>query len=102
MQMSPSSGDHSIGFARKHTETPHSCLLLFYAAECGLKCALLRDRRLRSTATLEPTHNFSLLLKDLKVPRVAVSSPPHFRLRDETSGSFDSSYAHQAWRYGVD
>lgn len=67
-----------------------------------MKCALLRDRRLRSTSDLEPTHDFSKLLKELKVPRAAVSPPPGFRLRNEPSGSFDSSHAHQAWRYGVD
>jgi hypothetical protein len=94
-------------FNRLRTEAqrdnrPHSCLLLFYAAECGLKCALLRGKRLRSTVMIEPTHDFSLLLKNLKIPRAQVSAPPNFRLRNDTSGHFDSSYAHQAWRYGVD
>ena len=81
---------------------PHNCLLLFYAAECGLKCALLRDKRLSETGESTATHDFSALMRDLKVSPAAVSAPPSFRLQGKPSSLYDSSYAHQAWRYGVD
>jgi len=82
---------------------PHNYLLLFYAAECGLKAVLVRSKGARSTAGLdELTHNFGSMLRDLKIPPTVVSAPPRFKLIGDASGSFDSHDAHQAWRYGAD
>jgi hypothetical protein len=95
-------------FNRMRTEAlkgnlPHNNLLLFYAAECSLKAVLIRSKGVRTTAGLdELTHNFSSMLRDLKIPPTAVSSPPRFKLRGDSSKSFDASVAHQAWRYGAD
>lgn len=83
----------------------HNYLLLFYATECGLKSAVLREKRLRSTSDLDqPSHDLSALVKELKLPRKVVSSqfPVTFRLRNESSPRFDCRYAHEAWRYGAD
>jgi len=82
---------------------PHNYLLLFYAAECGLKAVLVQSKRVRTTAGLgELTHNFASMLRDLKIPPIVISVPPRFRLRGDLSESFESHVAHQAWRYGAD
>lgn len=82
---------------------PHNYLLLFYAAECSLKAVLIRSKGARTTAGLdELTHNFSSMLRDLKIPPTVVSPPPRFKLRGDASKSFESGVAHQAWRYGAD
>jgi hypothetical protein len=81
---------------------PHNYLLLFYAAECSLKAVLVRSKGAQTTAGLdELTHNFSSMLRDLGIPPTVVSPPPRFKLRG-ASKSFESSVAHQAWRYGAD
>ena len=82
---------------------PHNYLLLFYAAECGLKAVLVRSKGVRTTAGLdELTHNFSGMLRDLKIPPTVISVPPRFKLRGYASFSFESHAAHEAWRYGAD
>lgn len=82
---------------------PHNHLLLYYAAECSLKAILVRSNGAMSTASLaELTHSFSTMLRDLRIPPSAISPPPRFRLRGDPSKSFESTVAHQAWRYGAD
>jgi hypothetical protein len=84
-------------------DLPHNHLLLFYAAECSLKAILVRSKGARTTAGLgELTHSFSTMLRELGIPPAAVSPPPRFKLRSDTSKTFDSGLAHQAWRYGAD
>jgi len=82
---------------------PHNYLLLFYAAECSLKAALVRSKGARTTAGLgELTHNFASMLRDLKIPPTVISVPPRFKLRGAPLESFEPHIAHQAWRYGAD
>lgn len=76
-------------------------LLLFYAAECGLKSAYLQSNSLWSTKHLDnPDHDLDDLIKKLKLSAAAVGSPPIVRLRRPPEVCPHSS-AHQAWRYGV-
>lgn len=82
---------------------PHDFLLLFYAAECGLKAVMIRNINGRTTADLnELTHNFSSMLRDLRIPPTLIPPAPQFKLRGYTEERFESSAAHQAWRYGAD
>jgi hypothetical protein len=77
-------------------------LLLFYAAECGLKCALLLQNSLSSTKRLETTdHNLNSLVKELKIPKSVLQDPPALHLARDKSVVCPHSDAHQAWRYGV-
>ena len=77
-------------------------LLLFYAAECGLKCAYLRGNGLRTTEQLENTnHDLNWLIKALKLPATTLGGPPTLRLSRHNIEVCSHSDAHQAWRYGV-
>ena len=82
-------------------------LLLFYAAECGLKAAWLKRNRLRSTSQLSSTlnasigHDLMLWAKKLALPAALASATGRFRLKRENS-ALETAAAHQAWRYGVE
>jgi hypothetical protein len=103
---------HKHYSAAQETKEDCSHLLLFYAVECGLKSILLQRQRLKSTAQIrDPTllsHNFSLLIKELRLPPSVVgqiddkSLPklPTFHL-DKGDSLLNISEAHQAWRYAV-
>jgi hypothetical protein len=80
-------------------------LLLFYAVECGMKAEYLTSNRLTSTAQIthrgvQGTHNLAEIAKALRVPASVSGACPGFKLR-RGGGSYDISYAHEAWRYGV-
>ena len=83
---------------------PSRHLLLFYAVECGLKAALLRRKKFRTTAQFDqgrnPRHDLMLLAKDLRLPATTIGKPVRFQLRRDNT-SHEVKYAHQAWRYGV-
>lgn len=82
-------------------------LLLFYAAECGLKAAWLTRNRLRSTSQLEPDllarggHDLMLWVERLKLPAMITKRSVRFRLRRDNA-AHEIALAHQAWRYGVE
>jgi hypothetical protein len=86
----------------KNTAGPPAHLLLFYAAECGLKYAHLRRNNFRTTEQLgDLNHDLSLLIKDLNLSASAVGGAPALRLSRDESESCPPANAHQAWRYGV-
>lgn len=79
-------------------------LLLFYAAECGLKERILFRRGLRDTAGLEPTHDLRRLAKDLGLPPAmhsALNRLGSCRLHSPAGASIALADLHQAWRYGA-
>ena len=84
--------------------TESHSLLLFYAAECGLKAAWLhRNRKLTSDdfpdSLTSRSHDLSMWLKELRVgARMGV--PPTLRLARDNH-SLHISQVHEAWRYGV-
>ena len=82
-------------------------LLLFYAAECGLKTVWLRRNRLLRTERIPDQtllrndgHNLARWVKELRVPASVAQSVPSFRLATDGT-AWDVEKAHQAWRYGV-
>ena len=76
-------------------------LLLFYAAECGLRCARLKANRLQTTKQLESAdHDLHSLVKALKLS-AALGPPPTLHLSKRKSETCSHSQAHQAWRYGI-
>ena len=80
-------------------------LLLFYAAECGMKAVWLR-RNHRMSSDDFPTsfrgrdgHDLGMWMKELRIG-ARISPPPGLRLqRDNTS--LHVSEVHEAWRYGI-
>ncbi|WP_418155385.1 hypothetical protein [Actinoalloteichus caeruleus] len=87
-------------------ESPPAHLLRYYAAECGLKHALLRRRNGRTTDDLPPQqrkgesgHDLRSLAKEL---RLADADYRELRAcRRHGSGSVRHHELHEAWRYGV-
>lgn len=84
-----------------------SYLLLFYAAECGLKSIYLRRNNLSKTDKIQNQallskdgHNLDRWIKELKISANQVGATPHFHLANGGS-SLDIQKAHQVWRYGV-
>lgn len=84
-----------------------SYLLLFYAAECGLKSIWLKQNKLRTTNKIADRqmlskygHNLNIWIKEIKIPANQVKKPPHFRLSSDNS-TLDLAQAHQVWRYGI-
>ena len=79
-------------------------LLLWYAAECGARYAVLRARRANSTECLseqELGHDLRVLLgclyppADLRPPRL------HVAVRSGHAQEISISRWHEAWRYGL-
>ena len=92
---------NNLETASKGTGAP-AYLLLYYAAECGLKCAQLRRNKLRTTKQLESAdHDLHALVKNLKLSASTLGPPPTLRLSKRKSEVCSHSDAHQAWRYGV-
>jgi len=84
-----------------------SHLLLFYAAECGIKSIWLREKNLKATDDIDAKdkiskhgHNLAEWQKELKMPANQVKQTPHFDLAKGGS-SLDISKAHEAWRYNI-
>jgi hypothetical protein len=91
-----------LSAAAKTNQGPPAHLLLFYAAECGLKYAQLRRNNLPTTERLrELDHDLVALIKSLNLPASALGAPPTLHLSRNQRESCATSGAHQAWRYGV-
>lgn len=93
--------------ASKKIQGVCSHLLLFYAAECGIKSIWLRRKNLRKTDDIgakdiisKHGHNLAEWQKELKIPANQVKQSPHFDLAKGES-SLDISKAHEAWRYNI-
>lgn len=84
-----------------------ACLLLFYAAECGLKERVLARGNHRDTSGLEPTHDLRRLAKDLRLPPNLSSHLTRLQQCRRNNGKPNDASAlpihelHQAWRYGA-
>ena len=91
-----------LSAAARVNQGPPAHLLLFYAAECGLKYAQLRRGNLLTTAQLtELDHDLVSLIKNLNLPASALGEVPPLRFTRNQSERCPPSGAHQAWRYGV-
>ncbi|KRV49152.1 hypothetical protein AQ490_21325 [Wenjunlia vitaminophila] len=80
-------------------------LLLFYAAECGLKAEVLRWVLHRQDTSALPsdlrTHDLRRLAKALNL-KAPGPGPDPLRCRRHTDGTWlESHELHQAWRYGA-
>ncbi|SRR6266478_6654972 len=88
--------------AAQAVQGPPAHLLLFYAAECGLKYVHLRRNNFRTTEQLGSIdHDLSLLIKNLNLPASAIGGVPALHLSRDENESCPPSSSHQAWRYGV-
>ncbi|WP_306838350.1 hypothetical protein [Catenuloplanes nepalensis] len=91
-------------FSQASTSGAHAghFLLRFYAVECGLKAAVLRRRRARSTAQLPE----SLRSHDLRALAIELRLPPLITQALKPCASHESGQqihvhqVHEAWRYG--
>lgn len=82
---------------------PSSALLLFYSAECGLKSAILDQRKWRSTAQLPEhlrNHDLRCLAKELRLPQRISTRMQSCASQAQPSEHVSFSDLHQAWRYG--
>jgi hypothetical protein len=82
------------------------CLLLFYAAECGLKAQLLLRQGHRNTTALEEDvqHDLRRLAKQLRLPRIVGARLDRLQSCKLSSSAGDTialAELHQAWRYGA-
>ncbi|MGW4367623.1 hypothetical protein ACWEKT_18445 [Nocardia takedensis] len=78
------------------------CLLLFYAAECGLKERLIRRGNHRDTSGIKDDlhHDLRKLAKKLRIgPSVDLAALERC-FRHDGSGRIDVPKLHEAWRYG--
>jgi hypothetical protein len=92
--------------ASQETKGISSYLLLFYAAECGMKSVWLKRNNLRTTndiadsTLLSPDgHNLDRWKKELKLS-ASIGETPHFSL-DNGGSDLGIEKAHQVWRYGI-
>ncbi|RJP33230.1 MAG: hypothetical protein C4527_04805 [Candidatus Omnitrophota bacterium] len=93
--------------ASLETKGISSCLLLFYAVECGLKSLYLRRNNFRTTKQIIKNHGHDLnqWIKVLRLPAYLCGRHSFCleRDRNKKGGVKKESIqnAHQAWRYGV-
>jgi len=81
---------------------PPAYLLLFYAAECGLKSVYLRTNNFMTTERLiDFDHDLGILIKNLKLSATEIGGATSLRLSRDKNESCPPASAHQAWRYGV-
>ena len=92
--------------ASQETKGISSYLLLFYAAECGMKLAWLKRNKLRTTndiadsTLLSPDgHNLNRWKKGLRIS-ASIGNAPAFSLAGG-GADLEVAKAHQAWRYGI-
>lgn len=84
-----------------------AALLLFYAAECGLKSIYMIQNNLKDTADARGgaaparayLHDILKLSDALRIPRSAYGPNPGFTL-SRTGITINITDLHQAWRYG--
>ncbi len=98
---------HAHRRAAQEIKDSPSYLLLFYAAECGLKSIWLKQKKLQTTEQIpDPTllskdgHNLDRWVKELKISARHVKSTPSFHLASDGS-TLHIEKVHQAWRYGI-
>lgn len=93
--------------ASTQTTGTSSYLLLFYAAECGMKSVWLQRNRLKTTKDISDStllsregHNLDWWKKQLRISARIVGETPHFSL---AAGGSDLNIekAHEVWRYGI-
>ncbi len=81
-----------------------SAMLLFYAAECGLKALLMRVAALRDTSMLDPglrSHDLRRLAKDLNMPKeMWVEENLTMTVANGIGRTVHISDLHTVWRYG--
>lgn len=80
------------------------CLLLFYAAECGLKERILRRGNHRSTQGVPLTHNLRALAKNLRLPPsigAQLDRLDRCRRKNPQLDKLAIHELHEAWRYGA-
>lgn len=99
-------------FASAEREKAHdpasAALLLFYAAECGLKSVYMVQNNLKATddargqavSARSFAHNLRGLVIALNIPRTSIAAIPPIVI-DRTGAHADSAILHEAWRYGV-
>jgi hypothetical protein len=92
--------------ASQKTKGISSYLLLFYAAECGMKSVWLKRNKLTTTndiadsTLLSPDgHNLNRWKKELKIS-ASIGNAPAFSLA-RGGADLEVAKAHQAWRYGI-
>lgn len=87
-------------------ELPASGLLLFYAAECGLKAELLHSvLHCRDTAGLPGdlrSHELRRLAKALNLKDPGTGPDPLRCRRHKGAAWIESRELHEAWRYGAE
>ncbi|MER6250090.1 hypothetical protein ACIQK6_36125 [Streptomyces sp. NPDC091682] len=92
--------------AEQAGENAVSGLLLFYAAECGLKAEVLRwVLRCEDTSSLPSdlrTHNLRRLAKALNLQDPAPGPDPLRCHRHKNGAWIESHELHEAWRYGAE
>ncbi|GGP35315.1 hypothetical protein [Streptomyces sindenensis] len=83
-----------------------SGLLLFYAAECGLKAEVLRWILRREDTSALPSdlrsHNLRRLAKALNLQDPTPGQDPLRCRRHKDSTWIESHQLHEAWRYGAE
>ncbi len=86
-------------------DTATVCMLLFYAAECGLKERLLARGGHADTAALDNNHDLRNMAKKLRLSKDVwkhVEQLQRCRLhREQRSGAVAATKLHEAWRYGA-
>lgn len=91
-------------------EEASRALLLFYAAECGLKAIYMQKFMLKTTSSSNAAakspasfkHNIDDLIKALKLPPVTLAhSPGKLTLRPPVIGDVHVGDLNQVWRYGA-
>ncbi|MBW4491779.1 MAG: hypothetical protein KME26_01435 [Oscillatoria princeps RMCB-10] len=105
---------HLAAYEKIKNHPGPSYLLLFYAAECGMKTIWLSRKSFKTTEqifdeTLLSGHGHNLETWRVKLIEIklmedsAVRKAPRFSLgRDKAKkAQFDIGKAHQAWRYGI-
>jgi len=92
--------------ASQETKGISSYLLLFYAAECGMKSVWLKRNNLRTTndiadsTLLSPDgHNLNRWKKELRIS-ASIGNAPAFSLA-RGGADLEVAKADQAWRYGI-
>jgi hypothetical protein len=84
-------------------------LLLFYAAECGLKHVYMSRNNLKDTSEERGSavsarsygHDLKRLVTALNIPRASIGNAPAIVFR-RSQDRGEVSVLHQAWRYGVE
>jgi hypothetical protein len=90
----------------RDTFSTSSYLLLFYAAECGMKSVWLKRNNLKTTndiadsTMLSPDgHNLNRWKKELRIS-ASIDNAPAFSLA-VGGADLEVAKAHQVWRYGI-